>query len=114
MSTLSNRQITVSFTGDVTFPLLANAAPNATSPGETQLISLALGANTIAVPPGSTGLTITKPASNATALTLKGVSGDTGIPLHLTDPDSISLNPGQSSIVLTAAAAVSGIRLTWT
>jgi hypothetical protein len=45
------------------------------------------------------------------ALLLKGVNGDTGVTLHLTDPDSISIGGG--TLVLNAASSLTGLILIW-
>lgn len=116
MSTNAQRAISITFTGDVAFAINPTAAVNATSPGTEQLLSLASGDNILTVPTTgarATSLTIIKPAGNTVALKLKGVGGDTGITLHLTDPDSISLDPGQASVILNAAAICNGVRLVW-
>jgi hypothetical protein len=46
-------------------------------------------------------------------ITLKGISGDTGVELHLTDPCTISLNSTTNTFVLTAASQLAGVRLIW-
>ena len=46
--------------------------------------SIASGANTIAVPTGSSGFVFTPPSSNTNTLQLKGVTGDTGLSLPRT------------------------------
>jgi hypothetical protein len=58
-------------------------------------------------------VTILPPTGNTTNITLKGVTGDTGIQLHDTDPSTISLDPAVTSFVLTAAAQITGVRLYW-
>jgi hypothetical protein len=45
---------------------------------------------------------------------LKGITGDTGVPLHLTDPSTITFAVGATTFGLTAGAALTGIRLYWT
>lgn len=108
----SNRQVTVSFTGDVQLQSNQTAAGNPLSPGAETLVSLSTGNNAVSVPAGATAVTIVKPPGNAVALKLKGVSGDTGVTLNLSDPDSISLDPSTTTFVLNAGAAVS-VRLIW-
>jgi len=56
---------------------------------------------------------IIPPAGNINLMTLKGVAGDTGIPLHLTNPTFIPLNTTFVSLVINAAAAIVGVRLVW-
>jgi|SRR5665213_2807474 len=117
MSVVSSRTVQIQFSGDVTSSLIQSALDNIASPGEYDVISLVLGANTITAPVVSgivvTGLTIIPPAGNVNLITLKGVTGDTGIPLHLTDPTSIALDTTFVSLVLNAAAAINGVRLVW-
>ena len=117
MSVVSSRTVQIQFSGDITSSLIQSALDNIVSPGEYDIISLVLGDNTIAAPVVSgivvTGLTIIPPAGNVNLITLKGVTGDSGIALHLTDPTSIALDTTFVSLVLNAAAAISGVRLVW-
>jgi hypothetical protein len=46
-------------------------------------------------------------------ITLKGVTGDTGVPLHLTDYTMIAVDTSITSFCLTAAATITGVRLIW-
>jgi hypothetical protein len=116
MSTASARTQTITFTGDVTATQTNAALQNPASPGVQQLISLAVGTNTITVPTGgatATAVTIVPPAGNVQAITLKGIAGDTGIILHPTDPTTIALGPTVTSFVLNGGGAVAGLRLIW-
>jgi hypothetical protein len=117
VSTQSNRNVDVITDGDVDASNTYSAAANVNSPAQTDVVTLASGANTITVPTGGTvptAVTIVKPSGNAVTLTLKGVTGDTGVKLHLTDPDSISIDPTVVNFVLTAGAQIVGVRLIWT
>jgi hypothetical protein len=117
MSITSSRNVQVQFSGDTTLEIIKSALDNAVSPGEIVIQTLASGANTITPPSVSgiviTALTIIPPAGNTNIITLKGLTGDTGIPLHLTDPTSIALSTGFSSLVLAAASTIVGVRLIW-
>jgi hypothetical protein len=116
MPTNSARTQTITFTGDTTATQTNAAANNPNSPGQNELKNLAAGANVITAPTGGAtpvAVTIVPPAGNTAALTLKGVAGDTGVLLHLTDPCTLSLGAGVVSFVLNAAAAVTGLRLIW-
>jgi hypothetical protein len=116
MPTASARTQTITFTGDVTATQTNAALQNPNSPGVNQLLSLAIGANTIPVPAGGAtpvAVTVIPPAGNVVPLTLKGVAGDTGIPLHLTDPSTIALAAGVVSFVLNAGNVVTGVRFIW-
>jgi len=117
VSATSTRAITLGFSGDRVSNPSASAAANVNSPAATAPpISLAIGDNTIAVPTGGTiptAVTIIKPAANTATIKIKGAGGDTGVKLHPTDPDSISLDPTQASFILNASAQVVGVVLVW-
>lgn len=116
MPTQSVRTQTITFTGDTTATQTNAAANNPNSPGQNELRTLAAGANTIPTPTGGAtpvAVTIVPPAGNTVALTLKGVTGDTGLLLHPTDPSTIALGAGVASLVLNAAAGVIGVRFIW-
>lgn len=106
MSITSNRSVTIEFTGDIEYSQTFEAAVVSTGSGQNQKVALSSGNNTITVPSSAVAVTILPPSDNTVVLTLKGVAGDTGISLSLTDPTSIGLN-GVSSFVLNAASAVS-------
>lgn len=115
MST-STRKTTIVYSGDVDGTQELVAADNADSPAMVELKTLSSGNNTIAVPSSGTtptAVTIVPPADNATAITLKGVAGDTGIRIHDTDPTTIALDDSVATFVLNAASAVTGVRLYW-
>lgn len=115
MSTISTRTINIVSTGDVNGTQLISAAPNTNAPGDIDVVRLAAGDNAITVPTGGTqpkAVTIVKPTGNTVAIKLKGINGDTGVTLHPTDPDSISLDAAQTSFVLNAASQVD-VRLHW-
>jgi hypothetical protein len=59
---------------------------SADASGQTQWVVLQSGANTITVPASPTprGCVITLPATNTALTTLKGVTGDTGVPIGKT------------------------------
>lgn len=116
MSTQSSRTVTIVFTGDVVGTQSVVAATNAASPGGVDIITLAGGVNTVTVPTGGTtptAVTILPPSGNTQTLILKGVTGDTGVGLHLTDPTTIALAASVTTFVLTAGGTVTGLRLYW-
>lgn len=117
MAVSAARTIGVNFSGSIQGNESFPAVTNTTSIGMIQTVALTTGANTITVPSvtGFTvvGVTIIPPAGNTQTLTLKGVTGDTGVPLHLTDPSSLGLATTASTFVITAGAAVNGVRLVW-
>lgn len=117
MATTANRRVIVELTGDINAVNSFAAAANALSPGVINIVTLAIGANTITPPTGGStpkSLTIIPPAGNVATLTLKGVSGDTGVVLHVTDPTSIGLNSPTDTLVLDASAEITGVQLIWT
>jgi hypothetical protein len=117
MSISSSRTIQVEFSGDVTQEVIQSSLVNDVSPGQTQILTLAEGDNTITPPSVSgivvTGLTIIPPSANEVLITLKGAGNDEGIPLHPTDPTSLGLYSGFSTFVMNADEAVAGVRLVW-
>jgi hypothetical protein len=119
MAVASQRSIAIVMTGDIAITTSVSAAQNTNAPGDVDVFSLALGANTITLPTGGTaplGATIVPPPGNTQALTLKGIAGDTGIPIHKTDPTSISFDASAppASFVLNSAGVVNGLRVIWT
>ena len=116
MATTSTRKTVIQFVGGVVATEVVNAASNTASAGTIEIKTLASGANTITVPTAGTtptAVTIIPPAGNTTLITLKGVTGDSGVALHATDPTSIALKSTVTSFVLTAASDITGVRLIW-
>lgn len=118
MATSASRTITVTLTGDVTYTEPFSAAVNTASPAQIEIRRLASGNTTVNVPGPVTGFTavavlIIPPAGNATALTFKGIAGDTGVRIHNTDPTVVALDTSVASFVLNAAAQIDGVRLIW-
>jgi hypothetical protein len=125
MAATAKRKITVTYFGDVGgatsgtgAPQEISAADNNASPAQIQIITLASGDNTITAPGGGSSpksCTIVKPTPNAIPIRIKGNAGDTGVRLHDTDPDTISLDASQTSFILNAlGGTVVGVRLFWT
>lgn len=84
-----------------------------TSPGNTSAlfesttVVLASGTNTIAIPSYANGVIIMPPTSNLIGITIKGVGGDTGIPMSPSEPAMISFPATPpASFVLSAASAM--------
>lgn len=117
MSVTSSRVVQVQFSGDITEQIIQSALDNEIAFGQTQLITLDIGDNTIIPPVVSgllaTGLTIIPPAGNVDIITLKGDTADVGIPLHLTDPTSLGLDESFTDLILVVEVAVNGVRLIW-
>lgn len=92
---------------------ITTSTSNASPPGGGPVPQvLSTGANTIAIPTGYIGVQIIPPSANGAALTAKGVTGDTGISLHLTTPTTLTFAAGQSNFCLTAASGVT-VDLVW-
>lgn len=105
--------MTIVYTGDVGGTQEIEATDNTSSPAAITFQDLASGANTITVPTGATACTILPPADNTTSITLKKVTGDTGIRLHNTGYTDLSLDSSVTTFCLTAGASITGIRLFW-
>ena len=115
MATSAVFAATLTLTGDVQQTQPITAAVNAASPATESLVNLASGANTLTAPVSAvaTRLTIIPPAGNTILLTLKGVTGDTGVPLHKTDPTTVGVDSSLATLCLTAANVVNGVRIIW-
>jgi hypothetical protein len=116
MAVSAARTSTIIFTGDVTGTETSTAATNAASPGTIEIKTLASGANTITIPAGGTtpvAVTIIPPTGNVVSLTVKGVTGDTGVRIHNTDPTVLAIDSSVATFCLTAGAACTGVRLIW-
>ena len=91
---------------------------NAEGAGQVVPVDLASGANTLTAPVGARGLIFVPPESNTTvALTAKGVTGDTGIPMAYNAP-YMAFFPTEgdgstATLVITAASALTGCKLVW-
>lgn len=117
MAVTAVRRIAIELSGDVDAAHTYSAANNIASPGQIDIVTLASGANTITPPTGGStpvACTIIPPSGNLNTITLKGLTGDTGVVLHKTDPSVIALNSPTNTFVLTASAIITGVRLVWT
>jgi hypothetical protein len=117
MAVTATRRIAIELSGDLTAGFTFSAADNTASPAQIDIVTLASGANTITPPTGGStpkSCTIIPPSGNINTITLKGITGDTGVVLHLTDPTTIALNSPTAVFVLTASAIITGVRLVWT
>lgn len=117
MAVTATRSTTIVFSGDVAGTETLSAASNAASPGSVTVQTLASGFNSVTVP-STTGVTVVActvvpPTGNTTAITLKGITGDTGIRLHNTDPSTITIHSDVTAIGLTAGAQITGVRFFW-
>ena len=110
MSVTSNRSVVINWTSDVEYTQEFPAAVSPLGSGVMQLVTVTT-ALTVTVPTNAVGVMIIPPVSNTTALTIKGIAGDTGIGIHLTDPTSLGLSTTQTTIILAAATTTSNVRL---
>lgn len=116
MAVAATRSTTITYTGDVTGTETLSAASNAASPGSIEIKTLASGLNTITVPTGGATVvacTVVPPTGNTTSITLKGVTGDTGIRIHNTDPTTVAIDSSVLTFVLTTGGIITGVRLYW-
>lgn len=70
------------------------------------------GFTAMTVPTGYTAVLIIPPAGNANTITLKGITGDTGIALSKTLPTLLSLG-ASAAFGLTVGGAITSITLIW-
>jgi hypothetical protein len=80
---------------------------NSAASGQTQFVTLASGFQTVSVPAGAVWCIVVPPAGNTTSITLKGITGDTGVVLHPSQPSIIALGSSQTTIGITAGAGFS-------
>lgn len=117
MAVTSERITTIRFSGDVIADYQYNAAENTVSPGSVTLHTLSSGFNAITLPTGGStpkAATIIPPDDNEKTLTLKGITGDTGIALSKTDPTTITFDTvPPASFGLTAGGTITGLRIIW-
>ena len=117
MATTATRSTTITYSVDVSGTQTLSAASNAASPGTVELKTLASGFNTITLPTGGSTVvscTIVPPAANTTAITLKSITGDTGIRLHNTDPSTVTFHTTETAFGLTTGAQIVGVKFFWT
>lgn len=88
----------------VSIPVTAAAPIDASN-----IQTLASGFNVITPPTGTTMVCIIPPVGNVITITLKGVTGDTGIPLSLTNPTWLSLPASPGTFGLTCGAQIIGV-----
>jgi hypothetical protein len=108
----------INFSGDQSQELIYDSGDLTSSPSYQQIVTLAIGNNTITVPDvtGFTvhGLAIVPPAANLVELTIKGVNGDTGLALSSTQVSVLQFgSTPPADIVLNVAAELVGLRLIW-
>lgn len=116
MAVTSNRTTKVVMSGDLTFNY-EEVIQNSAAPGDVDIMTLSSGSNTITLPTGGTTIkaaTIVPPDANTATLTIKGVTGDTGVAISKTEPTTIAFDsPPPTNFVITTSAIVTGLRIIW-
>jgi hypothetical protein len=75
-------------------------------------VDLVAGWNELTAPTGATMVSIVPPSDNEETLTLKGVTGDTGVELDETLGGLLSLKTGTTAVGITAGDTVT-VQLIW-
>lgn len=92
---------------------------NPNTPANIQTLNLTTGANTISASncpsiAQAGGVVLIPPNPNSVTITLKGVTGDTGVPLSTNAPTVWTFaNPPPTSFVLTTSSTIAGMRFLW-
>ena len=85
-----------------------------TSGGLCDVVNVASGATTVTVPAGQTRGLIMPPSANTATITIKGVTGDTGIAQALTGPVLLSFSTSTgTTFVVSASASVGNVEVLW-
>jgi len=113
MANTSLVTVTLTLTGDMSSPPNFLWALNTSAPNSAPLLTLAIGDNSFAVPTGAVGLLVELPASNTILVKAKGAGGDTGLSIHKTNVALIPLDSSMATVILNAAAQITGVRLIW-
>ncbi|HMB37426.1 MAG TPA: hypothetical protein VKV41_25490 [Methylomirabilota bacterium] len=79
--------------------------------GDIDIVTLASGTTTLAMPTGATMLVIIPPPTNVTPIVLKGAAGDTGVALNPNCATVLAL--AITPLILQTTAAISAVRLIW-
>jgi|SRR5689334_16751848 len=116
MGVTSNRSVRLQFTGDVVWSQDFSAIASTTANAQSQVSSLTIGFNAFTIPTGQatvpSAVTIVPSTTNTIGMTLKGVTGDTGIPLSPNSPSCVALATTATTFGITAASTISsGVRL---
>lgn len=99
--------------GTVVLPPSFPAVNSGGSSGGEVALVLATGANTVAIPSGHQGVWVIPPAGSVITKTLKGVTGDTGVPIHPTLGMVLFFPLGTANFVITAGGAGETVQILW-
>jgi len=102
----------VSITGSVaggpsgTKTLATIVTSNPTSTDAVSVTSFSTGFTSVTIPTNAIGVVIVPPAGNAQTLTLKGITGDTGITIHPVNPTLVNFATGTTTFGITVGGTV--------
>ena len=113
MAVATTIDVSGTITGLVSGSITISLTTISTTAGFQDTVDLASGFNTLASPATATGCIFIPPAGNAVALTQKGVTGDTGTPLHLTRWNIINFASAGQDLGITAGSAVANCTVIW-
>lgn len=93
-------------------PLFAETFQNTsgTPPGSANLVA---GFNSIPVPATALGVTIVPPPGSTNGKTLKGVTGDTGVPIDPANPTMLKFTAGQIANLGITSVGTETVTLLW-
>lgn len=76
-------------------------------------MTLTTGANTLTKPTNAVAVLLVPPDSNTVVWTIKGITGDTGVPTGATNSDAWAFLPVSGNIVINAASGITGFFVKW-
>lgn len=82
-----------------------------TAVGDVDVVNLASGDNTITLATATSVLVIIPPTTNAQTLTMKGVTGDTGLLMDPAKPFVYCRAAGTTEVILVAGGIVNGTEI---
>ena len=108
----------IKFSGDQESEVIYGSGLLADSPSLQELVTLAIGNNTITVPDVDDftvhGVALVPPAANDEQPTIKGASGDTGIALSASKVSLLQFGDTVPTVlILSVTAEIVGLRLVW-
>lgn len=114
MSIQSQFNVQLIFTEDLLYSQQYSSLTSTTSPAQVITTTLVSGTTAIVIPAGAQGFGIIPPVANTTAfLTLKGVTGDTGVPLGTSNPSvfGIKTTTATTEIAIVASTTLADVKL---
>ena len=119
MSITSNITVTITQTGDIEANYSSEAVPNTAASGAISNLVLTSGTNTVTCPSTTVfqvrAALIKPPDDNTATITLKGVSGDTGILINPVNPTLLTFDTTATttSFVLVASTTINAVQVIW-